>query len=101
MKIEINDKVYDVRVAETDADFESGLQDITSLPENEGMLFPYEEEEEVTFWMKDTLIPLDIIFVNECFSIKFRILFVLACTYVISETSLDKFMICDTAMIFL
>ena len=65
MKIEINDKVYDVKVAETDQDFETGLQDITSLPENEGMLFPYEEESEVTFWMKDTLIPLDIIFVNE------------------------------------
>ena len=65
MKIEINDKVYEVKVAETDADFESGLQNITSLPDNEGMVFPYEEEQEVTFWMKDTLIPLDLIFVNE------------------------------------
>lgn len=65
MKIEINDKVYEVKVAETESDFESGLQNISSLPENEGMLFPYEEEDEVTFWMKDTLIPLDIIFVSE------------------------------------
>jgi uncharacterized membrane protein (UPF0127 family) len=38
---------------------------VTSLPEDSGMLFPYDEEDEVTFWMKDTVIPLDIIFIDE------------------------------------
>lgn len=69
MKIEINDKIYNVKVAKTEEDYIQGLQNITSLPKNEGMLFPYDEEQEVTFWMKDTKIPLDIIFINEDYEV--------------------------------
>lgn len=65
MKITINEKEYNVKVAETDEDFDYGLQGITTLPENEGMLFPMEEEEETIFSMKDTQIALDIIFIND------------------------------------
>ena len=35
-----------------------------SLGGNEGMIFPYDPPQEVSFWMKNTLIPLDIIFVR-------------------------------------
>ena len=35
-----------------------------SLGPNEGMLFPYAPPQEVGFWMRNTLIPLDIIFVR-------------------------------------
>ena len=34
----------------------------TSLAPNAGMLFVFDEEQALNFWMKDTLIPLDIIF---------------------------------------
>jgi len=35
-----------------------------SLPENEGMLFVFKEPIELSFWMRNTLIPLDIAFVG-------------------------------------
>lgn len=65
MKIEIGDKEYEVKVAQTEDEKMKGLQGVTELPENEGMLFIYDEPQTVGFWMKDTEIPLDIIFINE------------------------------------
>ena len=65
MKIAINNKEYNVKVAETPEDQQKGLQGVEALPENEGMLFIYDNEEERSFWMKDTLVPLDIIGIND------------------------------------
>lgn len=65
MKITINDKEYNVKVVETPEDQQKGLQGVEHLEENEGMLFIYNSEEERSFWMKDTLIPLDIIGIND------------------------------------
>lgn len=65
VKIEIGSKKYNVSIAETDEEKESGLQDIKNLPEDEGMLFVFDEPDEVSMWMKDTEIPLDIIFIDE------------------------------------
>ena len=36
----------------------------TSLRADRGMIFPYKPPQEVAFWMKNTLIPLDIIFIR-------------------------------------
>jgi uncharacterized membrane protein (UPF0127 family) len=44
---------------------EKGLMGRTSLPENGGMLFVFPESIPRTFWMKDTLISLDIIYFDE------------------------------------
>lgn len=65
MKIEIGDKEYNVEVARTEEEKIKGLQEKESLGENEGMLFIYDEPQELAFWMKDTAIPLDIVFINE------------------------------------
>lgn len=63
-KIDIEGNIYIVKVAETDDEFDDGLMGVEELPENEGMLFPFKERQELSFWMKDTIIPLDIIFIS-------------------------------------
>lgn len=65
INIEINDKVYKVKLAITNEEKEQGLQNIEELPEDEGMLFVYDEPQEVSFWMDETPISLDIIFIDE------------------------------------
>ena len=65
MRITIGNKEYDVREVHTEEEKERGLQGINELPDDQGMLFFFEEPQEVSMWMKDTLIPLDIIFINE------------------------------------
>jgi uncharacterized membrane protein (UPF0127 family) len=37
---------------------------VTSLRDDEGMIFPYAPPRKVSFWMKNTLIPLDMLFVQ-------------------------------------
>lgn len=63
--IHIGNKEYKVQEAHTEEEKEKGLQEVSNLPEDQGMLFFFEEPQEVSMWMKDTLIPLDIIFINE------------------------------------
>lgn len=53
-----------VEIADTDAKRERGLMFRKELPEGRGMLFLFDEDGEHSFWMKDTLIPLDLIFVD-------------------------------------
>ena len=65
INIEINDKVYKVNIATTDEEKEQGLQGVDALGENEGMLFIYDEPQEVSFWMDSTPLYLDIIFIDE------------------------------------
>ncbi len=56
--------VVKVELADTDLKRERGLMFRKELPDGQGMLFLFDEEREHTFWMKDTLIPLDMIFVD-------------------------------------
>ena len=37
---------------------------VTALPDDRGMIFPYVPPQEIAFWMKNTLIPLDIVFIR-------------------------------------
>ena len=52
-----------VEVASTPEQQAYGLMNRQTLAPDRGMIFPYEPPQPVSFWMKDTLIPLDIIFI--------------------------------------
>jgi uncharacterized membrane protein (UPF0127 family) len=56
--------VVEVEVADTPAKRERGLMFRKELADGQGMIFLFDEEEEHSFWMKDTLIPLDLIFAD-------------------------------------
>lgn len=59
-----NDVSVILEIAQDKEDLAKGLSKRKSLPQNQGMLFVFEEEQFLAFWMKDTLIPLDMIFLN-------------------------------------
>lgn len=54
---------FSVEVARSFEEQQKGLMNRATLANDRGMIFPYEPPREVAFWMKDTLIPLDMIFV--------------------------------------
>jgi uncharacterized membrane protein (UPF0127 family) len=56
--------VFSVEIAATEPEREKGLMYRKSLPEGQGMLFDFQREQEVGFWMKNTYIPLDMIFIR-------------------------------------
>jgi uncharacterized protein len=55
---------FTVEVAATPEQQERGLMFRKSLAGDHGMIFPYDPPQDVSFWMKNTLIPLDIIFIR-------------------------------------
>lgn len=53
-----------VELAETQAEQSQGLMDVKHMEKNQAMLFIFNEEQKLTFWMKDTLLALDIAFLD-------------------------------------
>jgi len=54
----------EIEIADTDDKRTTGLMFRDRMDETQGMLFIFPEESEQAFWMKNTILPLDIIFVN-------------------------------------
>ena len=60
----INENCFFVEIADSAEEKEKGLMNREVLEKNKGMLFVFEEEGNYSFWMKNTLIPLDLIWIN-------------------------------------
>jgi len=76
----------DIELAENDDERSQGLMYRRSMDDTKGMLFIFQREEPQSFWMKNTVIPLDIIYVNS----KMEIVKIFKNTVPFSEKSLPS-----------
>lgn len=62
--VQIKDKKIAVEIANTDSSREKGLMFRQSLPKDSGMLFIFNSDRRICMWMKNTLIPLSVAFID-------------------------------------
>jgi uncharacterized membrane protein (UPF0127 family) len=64
VRVDVGSAAFTVEVARTDAQRAQGLMHRRSLGSREGMLFVFDADQRLSFWMKDTLVPLSIAFLS-------------------------------------
>jgi uncharacterized membrane protein (UPF0127 family) len=62
--------LLNVEVADTDAKREQGLMFRRTISDDHGMIFLFDREHEITMWMKNTYIPLDMVFIGNDWRIR-------------------------------
>lgn len=65
VEVRLNEQVFHLEVALNDAQRRRGLMGRTSVAGNGGMLFVFPDEQVRTFWMRNCLVPLDVVFIND------------------------------------
>ncbi len=61
---------FRIEIADDDAERSAGLMFREDMPDNHGMLFVFDQTREVGFWMKNTPMPLDLVFIGQDGKIK-------------------------------
>ena len=64
VQMRVGGETFTLEVADTPRKQQLGLMHRKSMPQDRGMIFVFADERERSFWMKDTLIPLDIIYAD-------------------------------------
>jgi uncharacterized membrane protein (UPF0127 family) len=64
LRTQSGEHVIAIEIADTDAQKSLGLMYRTSVPELTGMLFPYDHPQEITMWMRNTYVSLDMVFIK-------------------------------------
>jgi uncharacterized membrane protein (UPF0127 family) len=67
--IRVGKIAVEVEIADNDELREHGLMFRKQMPDNHGMLFTFEDERTLNFWMKNTLIPLSIAYIDKSHTI--------------------------------
>lgn len=62
--IAIGSEIVQMRLAVHESERSQGLMHVTQMPENEGMLFVWAQPQRMSFYMRNTRLPLDIGFIN-------------------------------------
>ncbi len=68
--LKIGSYVLKVEIARSPEERKTGLMGRKKLPENQGMLFVFDHEQKLSFWMKNTSIPLSIAYISKAGEIK-------------------------------